>query len=501
MKISEIAMNPNPLVQFIQKSPCDFTKDDIIRFIEHHEIKSLNFRYVAEDGRLKTLNFVISSSAHLNDILSFGERVDGSSLFSFMEAGSSDLYVIPRYRTAFLNPFNEEPSLEILCAFYNHQGEALASSPENILKKANTLFQQETGYTFKALGELEYYVNSKAKSIFPASDQKGYHESEPFAKFEGMRKEALQLVAQCGCKVKYGHSEVGNFSKGEEDFEQHEIEFLPCDPQDAADQLIIAKWVLRMLAEEQQVEISFAPKITVGKAGSGLHFHMLLEKDGKNIMLENNQLSDVSKRMISGILDFSAALTAFGNTIPTSYLRLVPHQEAPTNICWGDRNRSALVRVPLGWTTQKNMVADANPTILPQPLEEVQKQTVEFRAPDGSAQIHLTLAGLIMASLHGLKDEKALEKANALYVDGNIFLKENKEQQMRLKQLPASCFDSADALEAMRTAFEANGIFPKPVIDHTIKTLKAYDDKDLSERLYGKEEELRELVLRFIHCQ
>jgi thioredoxin reductase (NADPH) len=123
--------------------------------------------------------------------------------------------------------------------------------------------------------------------------------------------------------------------------------------------MAIAKWILRKLASDYEVNLSFAPKITVGKAGSGLHIHMMLEKDGKNMMVENGKLSDAARKMIAGILDLSDALTAFGNTIPTSYLRLVPHQEAPTNICWGDRNRSVLERVPLGWIGSNKMIYDA----------------------------------------------------------------------------------------------------------------------------------------------
>ena len=93
-----------------------------------------------------------------------------------------------------------------------------------------------------------------------------------------------------------------------------------------------------------ELKCSFAPKITVGKAGSGMHIHMMLEKDGVNLMVENGKLSNIARKMMAGILDLSKSLTAFGNTIPTSYLRLVPHQEAPTNICWGDRNRSVLIQ-------------------------------------------------------------------------------------------------------------------------------------------------------------
>ncbi len=495
---SQFSFNPNPLVRYLQKPAEQFTREDLIKYIEGNHIQQINFRYVAGDGRLKTLNFIITGRDHLESILTFGERVDGSSLFPFMETGSSDLYVVPRYRTAFINPFQEEPSLEILCSFFNHQGNLLELSPEYVLQKAITHFRKTTGLNMKMLGELEYYVNSKHEGIFPATDQKGYHESEPFAKFEGMRKEAIRLIAACGGKIKYGHSEVGNFSQGDEAFEQHEIEFLPTDPELAADQLIIAKWVLRMLAEKRRVEISFAPKITVGKAGSGLHFHMLVEKDGENVVLEEGKFSETSRKMIAGILNVADALTAFGNTIPTSYLRLVPNQEAPTKICWGDRNRSALVRVPLGWTGKQNMASMANPEVNIEIKKVDSRQTFEFRVPDGSANIHLIMAGLIVAALHGIEMPGSLEMADQLYVEGNIFRNIPAQQ---LQQLPASCVESAERLSAKRSIFEANGVFPKQLVDYTIDALTAFQDKNLSRELEGNPEATRELVIKYIHCQ
>jgi len=495
---SLFSFNPNPLVRYLQKPAELFTREDLIKFVEGNQIQQLNFRYVAGDGRLKTLNFIITGHEHLESILTFGERVDGSSLFPFMETGSSDLYVIPRYRTAFINPFSEVPALEILCSFFDHEGNQLELSPEYVLQKAITHFRKATGLNMKMMGELEYYVNSKIEGIFPATDQKGYHESEPFAKYEGMRKEALWLIASCGAKIKYGHSEVGNFSMGDESFEQHEIEFLPTDPEFAADQLIIAKWVLRMLAEKRKVEISFAPKITVGKAGSGLHFHMLVEKDGQNVVLENGKLSPTARKMIAGILDVADALTAFGNTIPTSYLRLVPNQEAPTKICWGDRNRSALVRVPLGWTGKQNMAAKANPDIKVSAKNGDSRQTFEFRVPDGSANIHLILAGLIVASLHGIEMPNALEMADQLYVEGNIFRNIPTQQ---LLQLPASCVESGERLKSKREIFEKNGIFPERLINFTIDALTAFQDRNLSSELMGNAEATRALVLKYIHCQ
>ncbi len=500
MKDNEIALNPNELVQFIKKNPAEFTKGDLIRFIKARGIRMINFRYAGEDGKLKSLNFVISSLKHLDSVLTSGERVDGSSLFSFIESGSSDLYVIPRYKTAFLNPFSEGPTLEILCSFYNSEGKPLESSPEYILQKAHKEFRDKTGYTFRALGELEYYVNSDKDDLYPLFNQKGYHQSKPFAKFEDLRVEALELIAAAGCKIKYGHSEVGSFSTEDEDFEQHEIEFLPVDAEDAVDQMLIAKWILRMLSYEYGVEISFAPKIIIGKAGSGLHIHMMLEKDGVNKMVENDRLSNVARKMIAGILDVASALTAFGNTVPTSYLRLVPHQEAPTNICWGDRNRSVLVRVPLGWNKTGNMINEVNPMSPVEKKSWLNKQTVEFRAPDGSADIYKLLAGLIVAAQHGIEMEGALKMADELYVDVNIFNEKYKDRLAKLQQLPSSCWESAEALEKHRKLFEQNNIFPAGVISDVIEKLKLFNDKGLSEKLYGKEEELRKIVLKYIHC-
>lgn len=503
MKEHEVLLNANKLVQYLNKPASDFTRDDIIKFVEGNGIRMLNFRYVAGDGRLKQLNFAINSRKHLSELLSTGERADGSSLFRYIDAATSDLYVIPRFRTAFVNPFAHVPTLDILCSFYDFQGKPLESAPENIVRKAHREFKKSTGLTFKAMGELEYYVITDKQhetGLYPIQDQRGYHEAPPYTKWCNFRKQALQYISECGGQVKYGHSEVGNFSNEHGSFEQNEIEFLPVEAEDAADQLVVAKWVLRMLGRNNGVNISFAPKISVGKAGSGLHFHMMCEKDGVNVMTDAKGLTDTARKVIAGVLDLAAPLTAFGNTIPTSYLRLVPHQEAPTNICWGDRNRSVLVRVPLGWTASVDMVKDANPNDNSVPVKLPGKQTVEFRAPDGSADIYLTIAGLAVAAQHGMEMPNALELAKKLYVNVNIFHKEHRDILDSLQHLPESCWDSADRLKERREAFERNGVFPKGTIDSVIQKLKSYHDVELSERIFQKQDEIKHLVDNHLHC-
>lgn len=493
-------MDINNLVQFLEKPAEEFTKQDLIKFIEDREIERVNFRYAGGDGRLKTLNFIVSSKAQLNRLLSIGERVDGSSLLPYIDAASSDLYVIPRYKTAYVNPFSPVPTVDILCSYYTSEGVPLPSSPENIVRKAGQVLKNSTGLTLEAMGELEYYVLYDSQRFYPTMAQRGYHESAPFSKWEGLRCEAMQLIAQAGGKIKYGHSEVGNIREENQEMEQHEIEFLPVSVEDAADQIVIAKWILRMVGYKYGVTISFAPKILAGHAGSGLHIHTRLVKDGKNMMIKESRLSDTAKKAIAGYLALAPSLTSFGNIVPTSYLRLVPHQEAPTNICWGDRNRSVLVRVPLGWLNVSNMARDANPQDKGEPSEFADEQTVEFRCPDGSANIHLLLAGLAVAARHGLEMEGALELTNKLYVDVNIFSPEQSGVRKRLPQLPSSCWESAEALLGHREIYERDSVFSPVVIDELVRKLKSYNDKGLSEKLHGKEDEIKKLIEEYLHC-
>lgn len=494
-------LNPNPLVKFLNKPQKEFTKADLIRYIIKNDIEMINLRYVGADGRLKTLNFIINSLEHLDSILTYGERVDGSSLFPYIEAGSSDLYVIPRYRTAFLNPFSDIPAIDILCSYYTKDGKPLESAPEYTLRKAHEAFKQATGLEFQAMGELEYYVISEKEDLFETPDQKGYHESIPFCKWANLRTEAMRAIAQTGGQIKYGHSEVGNFTIGHLQYEQNEIEFLPVDIEEAADQLVIAKWIMRTLAYQYGVDLTFAPKITTGKAGSGLHIHTRLVKDGKNMYVADGKLTDTAKKAIAGILEAAPSLTAFGNTNPTSYFRLVPHQEAPTNICWGDRNRSVLVRVPLGWTQGANeMIVDANPLEKAGNADLSIKQTVEFRCPDGSADLYLLLAGLAVAARHGFEMENAIEYADARYVNVNIFDDAHKAVAERLSHLPASCAESAECLEKQRSIYEAANVFSPRLIDGLIKKLVSYQDKTLRQDISNDPEKIQQLVETYINA-
>jgi glutamine synthetase len=498
MNPTKYRLSPNELEKYFKKSAHEFTKADIIKYIEETGIKMLNFHYVPEDGRIKTLNFIINSKEHLNEVLSLGERVDGSSLFSYINAESSDLYIVPKFKSAFIDLFSPIPTLGFICTFFDSNGEFFEGSPSYMITKARKKLEKDTGFTLEAMGELEYYIITEKDDLFPAFDQKGYHESSPFNKTAGFRREAMDMVAKCGGKIKYGHSEVGNFTVGNKNYEQNEIEFLPVDMEDAADQMAIAKWILRKLAFKKGFTITFSPKITVGKAGSGLHIHMRLKKGEEEVMLENGTLSSVAKKAISGVLHFSPSLTAFGNTNPTSYFRLVPNQEAPTTICWGDRNRAVLVRVPLGWSNIDDMMLKANQGEKPDKFLVKNKQTFEFRCPDGSADVHYLLAGLTLAVHYGLTNPKGLDEAEKMYFhpsDTN-----NEKVLENFEVLPVSCYHSAQELKTQSHHYIEDNIFPQTVIDRIIEKLESFNDVNLIERMDGDIEGLMKLVDEFFHC-
>ncbi len=500
MENERLAYNANKVVAFLEKNPHDFTREDIVHFVIENDIRMINFMYPGGDGKLKTLNFVITDLDYLDTILSCGERVDGSSLFDFIQADSSDLYVLPRYSTAFVDPFAEIPTLCMLCSFFDKDGKPLESAPERTLVKALESFRKVTGMDFHAMGELEYYVIEPDEDVYPAVDQHGYHESMPYAKTNDFRALCMQYIAQTGGQIKYGHSEVGNFRFKGLVYEQNEIEFLPVLCTEAADQLLVAKWVIRNLAYREGLNVTFAPKITTGKAGSGLHVHMRLMKDGRNMMVNGGRLSEEARKAIAGMMDLARSITAFGNKNPTSYFRLVPHQEAPTNVCWGDRNRSVLVRVPLGWTSDVDMAAQANPQETPQSVDATLKQTVEMRSPDGSADIYQLIAGLCVACRHGFEMENALEVAEQNYVDVNIHAAANAGRLDQLAQLPDSCWASAACLQQQRGIYEQYGVFSPAMIDGIIAQLRSFDDKTLRADIQGNEEKIEKLVNQYFHC-
>lgn len=486
------SFEPHPIVRLLQKSAADFTCSDLVQAVDQLDLHQVNLRYVGGDGRLKSVAFPVDSREHLVQVLTWGERVDGSSIFPGVGGEASDVYIVPRHRTAFVNPFGERPSLDVLCSFYGPDGTPLPYAREQVVRRAAETLTGETGMVLEAFGELEYYLVDEPDPIYPVEDEHGYQESEPFSKGQHVREQALDHLAAMGVKLKYTHGEVGNILQDARQLVQHEIEFWPVPVEQAADALVLAKWVVREVAYQHGLEVTFAPSVSSDGAGSGLHIHSRLVADGASAITDGNGINDTGRRLIAGYLSAAKALTAFGNTVPTSYLRFTEGDESPEGISWGETDRTGLVRVPLAWggDVLPGMVAHANPgssQAIPEPA--VHPQTVELRLADGSADVHLLLAAMAVAARRGLSDPKSLKVAARL----------STADHDKFEQLPSSCSESADALKRARAMFEADDVFPADLIDAVIDRLRAYDDAKLM-RKAAKDDGLREeLVRRFWH--
>jgi glutamine synthetase len=478
----------------------------MLDIIVRKEIERITFHYTAIDGKLKELKLPISSLEGAEILLAQGERVDGSSLFNgVVETGASDLYVVPVYRTAFLNPFDDR-SLDFVCRYFDRQGELAPFAPDNILHRAAERLEQRTGFQLRALGELEFYLLSEPEALFPAEQQRAYHASGPFLKSGHVVDEMLRHIEQITGAVKYGHGEVGWIGRVESDSleiagkiaEQFEIEFLPLPIEQCADALVIARWIIRNVAYRHRCVATFTPKLEEGAAGNGMHVHMELVQRGRNAMTSvDGSLSDEALRLIGGLCTYADVLVAFGNTTACSYLRLVPNQEAPTRICWSDMNRSALIRVPLGWSNVGTLADRVNPHE-PCPAHLDSCQTVELRTPDGSAQIHLLMAAITAATEAGLSNENSLAIARDRYV--TAFGLKDEQITSKLQPLPHSCAEAARLLEQRRGFFEREGLFPATVIDYVMGLLRAEKDERLAKDLreLGPQQRVR-LMRQIMH--
>ncbi len=502
----------NPLSVMLNKSPQDFRRSDLIKVIEKKNLERITFHYTALDGRLKELKLPVASRSQAERTLAEGERVDGSSLFKQMvDAALSDLYVVPEYKTAFLNPF-DQASLDFICRYLTKDGKRAPFALDNILDKACTLFNKNTRLELHALGELEFYlIGEKEKDIFPLLKQKGYHESSPFVKSGDILNEMMRHLVQITGAVKYAHSENGTIDAIQSDLEeiqgkraeQLEIEFMSKPVEEMADALVLGRWLIRNVAYKHGCTATFTPKLEEGVAGNGLHFHLELKRKGKNIMLgPDRKLSKPALRLIGGLCEHADSLMAFGNTVSSSYLRLVPGQEAPTRVFWSDLNRNAMIRLPLAWANMRDLAKVLNPDEKDGDGNSECAQTVELRTPDGSALVHLLLAGVVMAAEWGLQDKRSLEPAKKFYLKADNF--SNKNLAKLYPPLPASCVGSSRILLSKRSFYERENIFPASVIDYVVKILQAEDDEKTLKRLArlpGKNRlrEIRRIMHKDLH--
>jgi glutamine synthetase len=456
------AQLPAGLIErMLGKAPHDWSEGDLVDLFLDRRIRLVSLMHVGGDGWLKTLDFVPGSLSHLRDVLSGGERADGSSLFRGLGIvpGASDIVLRPRPETAFLDPFSEIPTLVLICDHLGRDGMPLPQSPATIVERAHERLRREAGVDLWALGEVEFFLGRRRGEgdIYGANDR-GYHASSPFVFGEGLRRKAIALLAEIGAPVKYAHGEVGYIEAGDEQhaiWEQHEVELALAPLPTAARWVVLAQWVLRNLAHRSDMLCSFAPVVREGHAGNGLHFHLSPVMAGahRGVRDEAGALRPEARWLIAGLVQLGGALMAFGNRAETSFLRLSQGKEAPQSICWGEFDRRALIRLPIVPMTRDG--------------REVGPATVEFRLPDGSAHPYLLLAGLAQAMLQGRDTADLDALLEATSVAGGA------GRGARSAAVPRHPREVAEALAAHRGGLQAGGVFPDVLIDEVLARLGA----------------------------
>ena len=476
------------LVRRLGKPPEEWSREDLVRYALETGLSCVNFRYPSLDGKLRELRLPVNDRAYLERTLAAGERVDGSSLFpGLFPTGASDLYAVPVYRWAFPNPWAAD-ELDVVCRFVGPDGAPSPLTPDNLLARAAESFRSNTGADLRALAELEFYlILDRDDDRFSGKAQRSYHQSAPYLHGRAIADDILRKVSAVTGAVKYCHSEVGYIDRIESAepeldgrrVEQYELEFDLVPIEDLACWLTVARWLIREIAARHGASVTFVPKLDQGMAGSGLHLHLAVERDGVNVMrAPSGELSDDALGLTGGLLSRAAPVTAFGNTVSASFLRLVPGQEAPTRICWGRRNRATLVRVPLDFAAENRLDRAVNPGEPGDYPTDLSRPTIEYRGPDGSAFNHLLLAAVTSCAEQGLADPAYRDRAVALEVHADT----PPEELAALEQLPSSAVAAARSLREHRAFFEHNGMAPR-LIDYVIGRLEAETDEDLAARL------------------
>ncbi len=495
---------PYSIEKLLEKNSNDFTIDDLIKLTIDIDIHLIYFHYFGIDGKIRTLHIPIKNKSQLIHTLRDGERVDGSSLFKgLVLSGKSDLYVVPIYSTAFLDFDVEEiRALHFVCKFFDKDGNMPNFAPDNVLYFLANKLKDLTGFELYAHPELEYYVISEPSRLcYKNMAQSGYQASSPYIENERLLDEMALAISNSLGNLKYAHYEVGIIEKIESEYpelngkraEQMEIELGLSPIERTAYETNLGMWMVRSIARKHNALATFYPKLEAGHAGSGLHFHLALMKDGKNIMTNRDGvLSEDAKLLIGGLLKYGKSLTSFGNSVIGSYMRLVPNQEAPTRVCWSEQNRNAMIRVPLAWANLPALANHINPhKSLTNNNENEIYQTVEIRTPDGSANVALLLAGIAKAVYWAYKNKsEALTLCEKYHYDGTLF-----EQY---ESIADSCEDSAAALLNEIDLYLSENDFQRAMLERVANSLKNEKDKNKIQLINNLSQDERNYNLRKI---
>jgi len=434
-------------------------QSQVNRYIQDQEIQMIDLKFTDLWGRLHHLT--LPSRNFSPDLMEQGIGFDGSSV-GLRSVKAGDMVLVPDLTTGFIDPFWDVKTIGFLCTTLEADThEIFDNDPRNIALKAEE-YLKETGiadysqwgpeFEFYVFDEVayEYEVNRSGYRLESCEADwnsaegghghyipmhGGYHAIPPKDQLFNLRTEMSLHLEDMGIPVKYHHHEVGGPG-------QSEIETDMMGLVEAGDATMLIKYVTKMTAHNQGKTVTFMPKPLYGEAGSGMHIHQHLFKNGKNTFYHPDGygcLSRTALYYIGGLLEHGPALLALTNPSTNSYRRLVPGYEAPVNAFFSLGNRSAAIRIPK-YANQPDTAR------------------FEFRPPDASCNVYLTLAALLMAGLDGIKNKIDPTKAGFGPIEADIF-SWSTEQRAGIKHLPNSLEESLDALDADHDFLLAGDVF------------------------------------------
>lgn len=439
----------------------------VLSIIDAEKVEYVDFRIVDLLGR----QHHVTVPAYAVDEGTFrnGVAFDGSSLIGYKSIEESDMVAMPDPATAFIDPFVEAKTMNIICNIVNPDNTVYTRDPRGIALKAEAYLQQSGLATAAYFGpESEFflfdnvrYASGPSGSFFHIDSEEaywntgkegqnlgykvrnkgGYFPVQPTDSQMDIRNEMCTLMTKCGLHVERHHHEVATAGQGEINFRFDTLTR-------TADNLLLFKYIVRNVAAKHGKTATFMPKPIVGDNGSGMHVHQSLFNGDTPLFYEQGgyaNLSETALHYIGGILHHAPALIALTNPSTNSFKRLVPGYEAPVNLVFSKGNRSAAVRIPIAAVTPK-------------------ASRVEFRTPDSTANPYLAFAAMLMAGLDGIKRKLDPRELGFGPMDKNIYDLSDAEKH-EIKSAPGSLAEALVALEQDHDFLLEGNVFTKEVIE------------------------------------
>jgi len=418
------------------------TKEDILRLIDEAGVRYIRLCFTDILGKIKGMSITRSE---IEQVLEEGQGFDGSSIEGFARIDESDLMAIPDPVTFRIIPWDVagEKVAMMFCDIQTPDGKPYEGDPRWVLKR-NLQKIQEKGWTFNVGPEIEYFyfANDEEPGIL---DQTGYFDYGTVDIGTQLRKKTVNALELLDVPVECSHHEVAH--------SQHEIDLKYQEALVMADFAQVYRFVVKEVAQENELYATFMPKPMFSENGSGMHCHMSIFEGNKNLFFSSDGeylLSKMARQFIAGILTHVKEITLVLNQWVNSYKRLVPDYEAPVYISWGRRNRSSLIRVPMYRNGKE------------------QATRIELRSPDPATNPYLAFSCMLAAGMKGIENNYKLPPP----VEQNIFqMTEEEKANLKIDTLPGSIEYATQLAEQSELVKEVLGphVFRKLIANKKIE--------------------------------